>query len=324
MIAHGAHTDAHSGTAPESRPRIGVSACLVGQNVRYDGGHKLCRFVTHVLAPHVALVPVCPEVEIGLGTPRPPIRLVEDDGRLRLEQVDSSRDLTESMLDYTSRRLAEFAKFGLSGYIFKSRSPTCGLHDVPIHAVDGTVLRSGAGLYSERFLESFSDVPVEEETRLEDPGTRDHFLTRVFAHHRLHAFEGRRGTRADPSDDLLHFHRRESFLLFVHDPDGAAELDGDVTARQENLASYANRFLRIVRKPPEKSRHVEALRRLAACVAGLLTRSEVDSVRAEIESFEAGRSPRSAPSASIQRLAERHDLASVYTQTYLAPHPLAG
>lgn len=258
---------------------------------------------------------------MGLGTPRSPIQLVERGGLVRLEQIASRRDLTESMRDAVSGTIAELADGGLSGYIFKSRSPSCGLDDVPVHAADGTVLRSGTGLYAGDFLRSFGDLPVEDEIRLEDEATRDHFLTRVFARHRLEALGARRGR-----EDLSRFHRRESFLLFVHDPEGAAELDGAVnqsSSRESDLESYTERFLRIVRKPARKSRHAEALRRLVACLEGLLAPPEADTVLAEIDAFECGKAPRSIPSASIHRLAVRYERASVYTQTYLAPHPLA-
>jgi uncharacterized protein YbbK (DUF523 family) len=164
--------------------RIGVSACLLGEPVRYDGNHKRDSFVADVLARFVHLVPVCPEVEIGLGTPREPIHLERGDDRLRLVGAETGRDLTETMNDYARRKLDELSLLDLSGYILKRSSPSCGADRVPVHGPRGRVVGSGRGLFAEALRSRWPLLPIEEEDRLADPHARDAFLDRVFSYHR--------------------------------------------------------------------------------------------------------------------------------------------
>lgn len=178
-------------TPPEPpRVRIGVSACLLGEKVRYNGGHKRDAFLTEVLGRYVTWVSVCPEVEIGLGTPRPAIRLVrigrgEEPEDIRLIVPETGADHTEAMWSWATRRVEELAAADLDGYIFKSDSPSCGMERVKLYPEDGGEPTLDArGLFAEGLMRRLPELPVEEEGRLNDPLLRESFIARVFLHHR--------------------------------------------------------------------------------------------------------------------------------------------
>jgi uncharacterized protein YbbK (DUF523 family) len=168
--------------------RIGVSACLLGDEVRYDGGHKRDDILTHLLGPLVEWVKVCPEVEVGMGTPREPIHLVGRDGRIRLLTVNTGIDHTDAMTAYAARKMDTLAAERLSGYVLKKDSPSCGMARVNVSAGDGgPPTASGVGVFAAALLARFPDLPVEEEGRLRIRRLREEFIARVFAYHRLHA-----------------------------------------------------------------------------------------------------------------------------------------
>ncbi len=175
---------------PERRGpiRVGVSTCLLGESVRYDGGHKRERFVAEELAGAVELVPVCPEVELGLGVPREPIRLVGSPDGLRLVGEASGRDHGERMRAFARERVRRLAGLGLCGYVLKSGSPSCGLAAVPVWAGgpegEGELRLDGRGLFAAALCDGLPDLPVEEEHRLREPARRERWLARVRAFHR--------------------------------------------------------------------------------------------------------------------------------------------
>lgn len=170
------------GPAPKEEIRVGISSCLLGQNVRYDGGHKKDELVTGFLARFVTLVPVCPEVELGMGTPREPIRLERHGGVVRLVAPESGEDHTESMRRYAERRVAELERMDLSGYVLKSDSPSCGMERVRVWG-EGTSARTGRGAFARVLLARFPLLPVEEEGGLHDRPLLEGFVERVFGYH---------------------------------------------------------------------------------------------------------------------------------------------
>jgi uncharacterized protein YbbK (DUF523 family) len=172
----------------DRRPRVGISRCLLGDEVRYDGGHKRDALLIAALGSLVTWVPVCPEVEAGMGTPREAIDLVaNDDGvaagasRVRLLGVESRTDWTETMARFSASRVRALAD--LDGYVLKSDSPSCGLQAVPVHRPD-EVTHDGRGRFADALVTALPDLPVEEEGRLHDAAVREHFIERVFAHQR--------------------------------------------------------------------------------------------------------------------------------------------
>ena len=152
--------------------RIGISQCLLGDNVRYDGGHKRDDFLLEALGPHVEWVPVCPEVEIGMGTPREAMRLAGDPRAPRLVTITSGIDHTEAMARFSQRRVRELEALNLSGYVFKADSPSCGIGGVPL----------GVGLFAQAFMAHFPLIPVEDEDHLHDPQAVRSFLERALGY----------------------------------------------------------------------------------------------------------------------------------------------
>ncbi len=186
-------------SARRPRPRIGISACLLGQKVRYDGGHKRDRRITQTLGRVFEWVPVCPEVELGLGVPRDTLRLEGTADAPRLLFADSRRDVTARMRARSRRRLRRLQALDLCGFILKSDSPSCGLERVRLHSQgpDGPAARRGIGLFARALKDSFPLLPVVEERRLHDPALRDRFVERVFRYGRSRSLvaPGRRDRR---------------------------------------------------------------------------------------------------------------------------------
>ncbi len=164
--------------------RVGISQCLLGQPVRYDGGHQREAFLADVLGQHVEWVPVCPEVEAGFGVPREAMHLVGDVAAPRLLTVYSRTDHTERLREYAAQRVRELGALNLAGYVFKADSPSCGIRHVPVFTGEGHPSRNGTGLFAETFRTMFPLIPIEDEQRLRDRDIRESFLERVFGYHR--------------------------------------------------------------------------------------------------------------------------------------------
>ena len=189
---------------PLPRLRLGISSCLLGAEVRYNGGHKRDSFLVDTLGRWVEWVPVCPEVEVGLGTPRPPIRLERHRGdqEIRLVMPGTGEDLTAPMRAWAARRGAELAALDLDGYVLKKDSPSCGLERVKVYpaAAGGIPTKDGRGLFAAALVAALPDLPVEEEGRLNDPSLRESFIAQVLAHHRWRAERAEGGGTRDARD----------------------------------------------------------------------------------------------------------------------------
>lgn len=171
--------------AQGSRLRIGISSCLLGQEVRFDGGHKRDAFLVDTLGPQVEWVPVCPEVEMGFGTPREPLRLVRvADNAIRMITTITGVDHTETIATWASTRLEELAREDLCGYVLKKDSPSCGMEHVKTYSAGGIAERNGRGLFAAALMRRFPSLPVEDEGRLADPCNREDFIARVVAYAR--------------------------------------------------------------------------------------------------------------------------------------------
>lgn len=160
--------------------RIGISSCLLGEQVRYDGGHKLDRFLRDTLGEYVEYVPVCPEVECGLGIPRESMHLAGDPESPRLVTTRTGVDLTDRMNRWAAKRVKELESEGLSGFVFKSRSPSSGMERINVFSDKGQPVKKGVGLFARAFMDNFPDIPVEEDGRLNDPGLRENFIEAIF------------------------------------------------------------------------------------------------------------------------------------------------
>lgn len=235
------------------RIRIGVSSCLLGEEVRYNGGHKRDPFLTGLLGRYVEWVPVCPEVEVGLGTPRPAMRLVRIGQDTRMITPETGADHTGAMRTYSARRLEELAGEGLAGYILKKDSPSCGMERVKLYpAAGGAPNKESRGLFADALMRRFPDLPVEEEGRLRDPLLRESFVTRIFVRQRWLRAEQEGWTRAS----LMSFHERHKFLLMARSQAGMRRLGrllGE-SGRKDDTGELARAYLggltEILRRPP--------------------------------------------------------------------------
>jgi uncharacterized protein YbbK (DUF523 family) len=232
-----------------ARPRIGVSSCLLGNEVRYDGGHKRDAFVVGHLARLVTLVPVCPEVEIGLGTPREPVRLVRIGESVHLVATRSGKDHTEAMARWAARRVAELQRLDLSGCVLKKDSPSCGMERVRVYSAKRAPARNGRGLFAAALTQRMPLLPVEEESRLGDPLWRMNFIERVFAYRRLKELFSPRWRPGD----LVQFHTVEKSLLLAHDPAAYRQLgrlvaEAKTLGRDELARRYGERYMRALAK----------------------------------------------------------------------------
>lgn len=305
-------------------PRLGISSCLLGREVRYDGGHKHDRFLTHVLGPFVEWVPVCPEVEIGLGTPRPPIRLERSggEGEVRLVMPSTGEDLTARMRDYADGRAAALARLELSGYVLKKDSPSCGMERVRVHGGRGAPARRGRGVFAEALIAALPWLPVEEEGRLNDPRLRENFISRVFALWRWRQLERVGITRSA----LIAFHQRHKLHLMARNQAGARRLGRLLgEAGRGGTAALAARYLEgftgVLSRPPTRRSHANVLQHLAGQVSDRLEKDDRSELSEAIHAYRRGLTPLIVPLTLLRHYARKFDVRWMREQVYLEPHP---
>ncbi|MFI5028840.1 MAG: YbgA family protein [Solirubrobacterales bacterium] len=301
--------------------KIGISACLLGQQVRYDGGHKRDEFVTDQLSRYATFVPVCPEVEIGLGTPRESLRLVQAPSGNRLVALKSGADHTVEMRAFASRRLKELEGLDLCGYILKKDSPSCGMERVRLYSGEAAS-RTGRGLFAGALLDRWPALPVEEEGRLHDPSLRENFIERVFAYRRLREFQASRWTIGE----LVRFHTAEKLLLLAHDTTAYRRLGQVVAAakgrgRAPVNAEYLDLFMKALAKPATRAKHVNVLQHMEGYFKKVLPVPERRELAVVVDDFRRGLVPLVVPVTLIRHLARRFEVRYLMGQIYLEPHP---
>ncbi len=312
----GVSMNAAAGAPAEVRPRVGVSSCLLGQPVRFNGGHSRSRFVADVLAGYVEWVPVCPEIEIGLGAPRESLHLTAE-GRLISK---SGQDQTAAVTALAERRRTELAS--LSGYVAKSRSPSCGLYSVRVHAGGRTVAGNGRGVFTAQVLAADPLLPAEEEGRLNDPLLREAFVEQVWARARLNQlFGGRWRLR-----DLIGFHARHKLQLMAHDPvraHQAGHLVATARARPggEVRAEYTALFGEALAYRVSRARHCNAMHHAFGLVSDQLDDTRRHDILATIEAYRGGEVPLSVPVTLLRHHADGCRAVYLSAQTYLDPFP---
>ena len=306
--------------------RIGISSCLLGETVRHDGGHKRDPYLVETLGRLVEWVPVCPEVEVGLGTPREPIRLVRDPGRaagVRLVSR-SGKQLTGRMQRFARGRLRALAGTGLCGYILKKDSPSCGLERVKVwNGDDGRAAeRTGRGLFAAELLRQYPNLPVEEEGRLHDPVLRENFFERVFAYRRLRALlSGRWNVGA-----LVRWHTTQKLALMAHSPVRYRELGRLVAEardvpRAELTRRYEDEFMSAMRIRATRARHANALMHAVGHFKRRLDTASRDELLTVLEDYRLGLVPRIVPLTLVRHHARRLEVEYLLEQSYLNPHP---
>lgn len=302
--------------------RIGISSCLLGEEVRFDGGHKHDRYLTGTLGQYFEWVPVCPEVEVGLGTPRETIRLIEIDGQTRLRTAKTDVDLTEPMHEYARQRVAGLAAADLCGYILKKGSPSCGMERVKLYQLKGPAKRTGVGLFAAALSERFPNLPIEEEGRLCDPRLRENWVERVFAYHALQQL-WRSGWRISA---LVEFHTRYKLILLAHDEAKYRELgrlvaDAKTLSRDELRATYESMFMAALKQLATPGENVNVLQHMLGYFSKQLDAHSRQELITHIEDYQRGLVPLIVPLTLIRHYVRLLDVAYLQDQVYLNPHP---
>lgn len=302
--------------------RLGISRCLLGDEVRFDGGHKRDFFLTDVCGRYVEWIPVCPEVEAGLGTPREAMRLVGDPQHPRLVTIKSGNDHTQALRTITANRIDELKKLALSGYVFKKDSPSCGVERVRIYNAHGVPSRNGVGLFARAFIEQFPLIPVEEEGRLWDPPLRENFVERVFCYRRYQDLLQNGVTR----QAVVRFHTIHKFLLMAHSQQyyqvlgrlvGQAERH-----RPKELAfKYGELFMKALAVKATVHKHVNVLQHIMGYFKNRLGAQEKAELLGVIGDYHRGLTPLIVPLTLVKHYVQIFDVEYIRDQVYLNPHP---
>lgn len=303
--------------------RVGISSCLLGEEVRFDGGHKRDAFLNDVLAPFVTWVPICPEVEIGLGTPRPTIRLERtDDGGVRLVMPSTGVDYTSDMQRFAERRVAALAREDLCGYVLKKSSPSCGMERVRVYEGNGQATRNGTGVFAAVLRERMPALPVEEEGRLFDPVLRENFIERLFAYRRVKDFFAGRWTPGG----LVAFHTAQKFAVLAHSTVAYQRLGRLVAGakgadRPALRAEYEREFMAALSIPATPKKHTNVLMHMIGHFRDRLETSSRDELLDLIEQYRLERVPLVVPLTLIRHHVRVLGVEYLAGQVYLDPHP---
>jgi uncharacterized protein YbgA (DUF1722 family)/uncharacterized protein YbbK (DUF523 family) len=300
--------------------KIGISSCLLGQKVRYDGGHKLDTFLRDTLGKYVEFVPVCPEFEAGLGVPREAMHLLRTGDSLRLVGIKTGNDFTERLTNWANRRVSELGKEGLSGFVFKSGSPSSGMERVRVYTEAGTFSKTGSGIFARIFMERFPLLPVEDEGRLHDPELRENFIERIFVYKRWRDCE-------KSASDLVDFHTRHKLLILSHSESIYRDL-GKLVARAgtmppETMAGqYEKGLMGALRLKATASKNSNVLEHMLGYFKKDLSFMEKQELLDIISNYRRGVIPLIVPVTLLAHYVRKYDKEYLKDQVYLNPHPL--
>lgn len=306
-----------------TRMRIGVSQCLLGENVRFDGGHKRNEYVLTTLGQWFDFVPACPEMEIGLGTPRESLRLVQSGSSVRMVAPKSGSDHTATMVEYSRHRAKRIESQHLVGYVFKKDSPSCGMERVRVYGEGAMPNKNGRGLFAAAVMDLMPALPVEEEGRLGDPRLRENFVTRVFAYSRWLALEHEGLTRAR----LFRFHEQHKYVLMAHSQAGLRELGhllGSASKGSDTRAlarRYLEQFTTVMSRVPTPKGHTNTLYHVAGYFTDQLDGPDRAELVQMIEQYRKGHLPLIVPVTLIRHYVRKYEVPYLGDQVYLNPHP---
>lgn len=302
-------------------PRIGVSACVMGDKVRYDGGHKQSTFVTRQLHSHVIYQPICPEVGIGLPVPRPTIHLREmADGLHLTDSRNGMLDHTEALQSFFTQQLPKLEK--LDGYILAAKSPSCGMERIKVYDENGQLLhRQGQGLFVQLLHKHFPHLPMEEDGRLNDAGLRESFITRVFVYQ-----EFRDKVMNNPSvHGLVTFHSRHKLLVMAYNPQLYQALGRLVAkakgAEQTTAEAYLALMMKALSKPTNRRKHTNVLMHMQGYFKRHLKSADKRELTEQIEHFRLGQLPLMAPITLLKHHLRHFPNDYLAQQSYFSPYP---
>lgn len=302
--------------------RLGVSSCLVGQKVRFDGGHKLDRYLVDILGQYVEFVPVCPEVEVGLSTPRPALRQVDDGhGGVRLVFSKTGEDITDTMQQWAKCRVQKLESEQLDGFVFKSNSPSSGMERVKVYTLNGMPRKNGVGLFARAFMDHFPLLPVEEEGRLHDPHLRENFICRIFTLLRF-----RKTLERGRYGDIVEFHSHHKLLILSHSEKISHEMgrlvaNGNSLPISEFTQRYKTLLLSAIQLKTTPSKHTNVLHHILGYFKKQLTADEKQEAIDIIQNFKDDLLPLIVPITLMNHYVRKYDQSYLKTQLYLHPHP---
>ncbi|MFT4648552.1 MAG: hypothetical protein ACI9X4_001777 [Glaciecola sp.] len=307
---------------PSTPVRLGASSCLLGEMVRYDGGHCRDGFLTEVLGPLVEWVSVCPEMGIGMGTPRPTIRLSEDTGAVRLVESRSGVDHTEAMQSYAHTKLKKVGPANLDGYVVKKNSPTCGLQRLAVYKGDMKVHKLGVGTFTEVLCAEYPDLPVEEDGRLNDARLREGFVEQIFCRNRWrNLVKGGLSRRK-----LVEFHTAHKLQLRTHDETSYRKLGllvgtAGKTSDSELFEAYGEEFLHCISIPASSKRHINVMHHVMGYFKNVLPSTVKHHLLDSIEEYRKGHLPLIVPLSLLAFNANQHQVEYLLGQVYFDPYP---
>jgi uncharacterized protein YbgA (DUF1722 family)/uncharacterized protein YbbK (DUF523 family) len=307
----------------EDKIKIGVSACLLGQKVRFDGGHKHDRFITDTLGQYLEFCPVCPEVEAGFPVPRESFRLVGDRENPRLKTVKTNVDHTDRMLKWAQSRVRELEKENLCGFIFKSKSPSSGMERVKVYSEKGIPEKTGVGMFARVFMDNFPLIPVEEEGRLHDPKLRENFIESIFV-----LKNWRKTKEKNPNvGHVVDFHTRQKLLLLSHSPShyrsmGKLVAEGKKHSMDQLLTLYETDLLTALKLKTTLKKNINVLQHILGYFKKQLSADEKQEVLEIIEQYRSGNIPLIVPITLLNHFVRKYQEPYLMKQTYLNPHPV--
>lgn len=304
--------------------RIGVSACLLGEKVRYDGQHKRDSYLVDILSQWFEFVPVCPEFELGLGVPREPMRLEGNPDDPRLITIKTRTDLTQPMLAWCNRRIRELEREQLCGFIFKSKSPSSGMERVKVYPIGGGMaVKKGSGLFARAFMDHFPNLPVEEEGRLHDAALRENFIERIFTLKRWREMLEDNNSRSG----LVKFHERHKYLLMSHSIPHYRKLGRMVADMKSRRLSqlqddYHQGMMDALHLRATVKKHINVLQHMAGYFRKQLTSDEKQELQELIGRYHEGYVPLIVPVTIINHYVRKYTEPYLASQFYLNPHPV--
>jgi uncharacterized protein YbgA (DUF1722 family)/uncharacterized protein YbbK (DUF523 family) len=314
-------------TRPSPPIRVGISRCLLGEPVRYDGNHKHDPFLTGTLGQYVEFIPLCPEAEAGLGIPREAMRLVGEPAAPKLITRNSGQDCTAPLLAWIPTALDRLEREQITGFIFKSKSPSCGVERIKIYGDHGQPVASGSGLFAGALMERMPLLPVEEEGRLHDPLLRESFIERLFVSHRWQQLCADTGTVPERGE-LIHFHTRHKLLIMAHSVRHYREMgrllagDGEKDSPADLVARYTEALQQALSLRATVKKHVNVLQHIQGYFKRQLDSDEKQELCEWIENYSKGLVPLIVPVTLLNHYVRKYGQPYLAEQWYLNPHPL--
>jgi len=292
----------------EKKIKLGISTCLLGENVRYDGGHKLDRFLKDTLGQYVEYVPVCPEVECGLPIPREAMHLEGDTDSPRLVTIRTKQDMTDRMVQWARNRVSELEIEDLCGFIFKSDSPSSGMERIKVYNEKGMPVKKGVGIYARIFMDHFPLLPVEEEGRLHDPNLRENFIERIFTLKRWREALVKKESRGI----VVNFHTKHKLLILSHSPKHYQTM-GKLVAKAKDLAlnelyrQYQAMLMEALQLKTTPKKNSNVLQHLMGYFKEQLSADEKKELQEVIDHYRQEYIPLIVPITLIQHYVRKYD-----------------